>query len=138
MADSPKPKQKRRSSIDKNTKAFRASVYSSSVTMEGFLDKKSSGAMGRYQKRYFTLAGHYLKYYEVRQSVSPPFHDLSLCDLGFYNCAILLQNDQAKDDALKGTIDIGTASVIHQTGSNDDKIYIDVEGALIKVELTQL
>jgi hypothetical protein len=49
-----------------------------------------------------------------------------------------LQNDQAKDDALKGTIDIGTASVIHQTGSNDDKIYIDVEGALIKVELTQL
>ena len=47
--------------------------------MEGWLKKHSTGLIKRWQKRYFTIAGHYMKYYE----------------------------DEAKDEkSLKGTIDI--------------------------------
>lgn len=62
LASRTQQKQMRRNSIGKT--AFRPSVFNSPVTMESYLGKKSSGPLGRYQKRYFTLAGHYLKYFE--------------------------------------------------------------------------
>jgi hypothetical protein len=34
--------------------------------MEGFLEKQSSGALGkRWQRRFFVISGHYLNYYAV-------------------------------------------------------------------------
>ena len=42
---------------------FRNSVFESAATLrEGYLMKKSSGPIRRWQRRYFVLQGHYLKY----------------------------------------------------------------------------
>ena len=72
----------RKGSIDKQTRSSRPSVFSGPVAMRGFLDKKSSGAVARYQRRFFVLGGHYLKYYEVRSHTPllarpPPFFRLN-------------------------------------------------------------
>jgi hypothetical protein len=58
MADAPAP---RKSSFSK--KGFRPSVFEEAIVKEGKLFKLSSGMIKRYQERYFTLQGHYLKYY---------------------------------------------------------------------------
>jgi hypothetical protein len=42
---------------------FSPSIFEEAITKEGKLYKKSSGMIKRYQERYFTLQGHYLKYY---------------------------------------------------------------------------
>jgi hypothetical protein len=60
-----KKAQRRRSSIIKDSKLFRDSVYESPTIMEGFLEKKSQGYLTQYNRRYFKMAGHYLKYYNV-------------------------------------------------------------------------
>ena len=41
-------------------------MFEAPTLCEGYLKKMSTGMIKRWQKRYFTLAGHYLKYYEVR------------------------------------------------------------------------
>jgi hypothetical protein len=51
----------RKSSFSK--RGFRPSVFEEAVIKEGKLNKLSSGMIKRYQERYFTLQGHYLKYY---------------------------------------------------------------------------
>jgi hypothetical protein len=44
---------------------FRNSVFESPATLkEGYMFKKSSGAVKRWQRRYFVLQTHYLKYYD--------------------------------------------------------------------------
>jgi hypothetical protein len=51
------------SSIVRKKSNFRKSSVQPPMTMAGFLSKKSRGAMQhRWQKRYFAVAGHYLKY----------------------------------------------------------------------------
>jgi hypothetical protein len=71
----------RKGSIDKQPRSSRPSVFSGPVVMQGFLDKKSSGAVARYQRRFFVLGGHYLKYYEVAPTPllarPPPFFRLN-------------------------------------------------------------
>ena len=37
---------------------------------EGYLEKQSSGLITKWQSRYFELAGHYLKYYQDKQTKS--------------------------------------------------------------------
>ena len=75
--------QRKQSSFAKS--GFRNSVFEAPVIMEGWLKKHSTGMIKRWQKRYFTIAGHYMKYYE----------------------------DEAKDEkTLKGTIDIEEARVV--------------------------
>ena len=39
-------------------------MYEGDVLMEGTLSKQGSGVMKRWAKRYFTLRGHYLKYFK--------------------------------------------------------------------------
>ena len=39
-------------------------MYEGDVLMEGTLSKLSSGVVKRWSKRYFTLRGHYLKYFK--------------------------------------------------------------------------
>ena len=50
--------------------ARRNSVSGVETQMEGFLEKKSSSLKGSYQSRYFVMAGHYLRYYPNKQSVT--------------------------------------------------------------------
>jgi hypothetical protein len=58
-------------SSSKRKKGFRASAVSAStvVLMEGSLMKHSSGVLKKWQRRYFTIAGHYLKYGTSREAV---------------------------------------------------------------------
>ena len=55
----------------KAKKDFRASAVSGSdaVLLEGELLKRSTGLVKRWQKRYFAVAGHYLKYADSEQAV---------------------------------------------------------------------
>ena len=57
---SPK-KQRRRSSIVKNKKLFRPSVYDGRLEHEGYLEKRSTGVYVRWQRRFFSVRGNYLK-----------------------------------------------------------------------------
>ena len=43
--------------------AFRNSVFDEACIIEGYLKKYSHGVFRRWQDRYFTVQGHYLKYY---------------------------------------------------------------------------
>ena len=43
--------------------AFRNSVFDEACIIEGYLKKYSHGVFRRWQDRYFTIQGHYLKYY---------------------------------------------------------------------------
>ena len=56
-----KGKPRRRSSIVKNKRHFRASVYEGKVEMEGYLEKRSTGLYQRWQRRFFSIRGNYLK-----------------------------------------------------------------------------
>ena len=57
-------KTRRRASIVKNKKLFRPSVYDGRLEFEGYLEKRSSGVRGgRWQRRFFSVRGNYLKYF---------------------------------------------------------------------------
>jgi hypothetical protein len=57
-------KARRRASIVKNKKLFRPSVYDGRLEFEGYLEKRSSGVRGgRWQRRFFSVRGNYLKYF---------------------------------------------------------------------------
>ena len=43
---------------------FRASVTLGTEACSGFLEKKASGALAGWQKRWFVAGGHYLRYYK--------------------------------------------------------------------------
>ena len=45
-------------------------MFQQSVLKEGNLEKLSSGLLKKWQSRYFELAGHYLKYYQDKQTKS--------------------------------------------------------------------
>merc|ERR1712130_651554 len=93
--------RRRRSSIIKDKKFFRNSVYESPTVMEGYLEKKSQGYLTQYNRRYFKLAGHYLKYY----------------------------NDSGQgDDEIKGVIDLYDLDSCFQTGPKQDKIILKLRG----------
>ena len=40
--------------------------------MPRWMDKRTSGMFQRWQRRYFVLSGHYLRYYNVRRIGDPP------------------------------------------------------------------
>ena len=40
---------------------FRKSTFGQDCQIKGFLEKKSQGAFKRWQRRYFEVAGHYLR-----------------------------------------------------------------------------
>jgi hypothetical protein len=50
--------------------AQRGSVFQQPVLKEGYLEKQSSGMVKKWQSRYFELSGHYIKYYEKKESKS--------------------------------------------------------------------
>ena len=57
-------KARRRASIVKNKMLFRPSVYDGRLEFEGYLEKRSSGVRGgRWQRRFFSVRGNYLKYF---------------------------------------------------------------------------
>jgi len=93
--------QRKQSSFAKS--GFRNSVFEAPVIMEGWLKKHSTGMIKRWQKRYFTIAGHYMKYYE----------------------------DEAKDEkTLKGTIDIAGLQSASQT-QMEGEIQLIIKGETI-------
>jgi MoxR-like ATPase len=47
-----------------------ATVFQQSILMEGYLEKQSSGILMKWQSRYFELSGHYLKYYQNKETKS--------------------------------------------------------------------
>ena len=57
------PKKTRRQSFRKGDQQ-RASVYEDDIQHCGYLQKQTQGAIKRFQKRYFEVSGHYLRYYE--------------------------------------------------------------------------
>jgi hypothetical protein len=63
-----KGKARRRASVVKDKKAYRASVYTNGAgdpppVQQGYLEKQSSGLLKKWQARYFSLSTHYLKYF---------------------------------------------------------------------------
>ena len=59
------------SRFDKKKEGWRGSVYQQPVLKEGYLQKQSSGlVLKQWLRRYFELGGHYLKYYENKQTKS--------------------------------------------------------------------
>ena len=52
--------------------AFRNSVFGEQALQEGYLLKLSAGVVKRWQRRYFVLSGHYLKYYEDEKDKGEP------------------------------------------------------------------
>ena len=90
----------RRSSVTKDKKMYRASVYDTAqeALVDGYLSKKSTGARGKYTRRYFEASGHYLKYWDQR----------------------------VKDEVPKGTIDLHHVVRIAQSGSKHDKIFLEL------------
>ena len=49
---------------------LRGSVFEQAVLKEGYLEKQSNGMTKSWQSRYFELSGHYIKYYEKRETKS--------------------------------------------------------------------
>ena len=57
-------------------RGFRGSVFGEQALREGYLLKQSAGVVRRWQRRYFVLGGHYLKYYEnEKDKVSIVLHE---------------------------------------------------------------
>eukprot|EP00937_MAST-01D_sp_MAST-1D-sp2_P004266 g4266.t1 len=82
---------------------FRNSVFEAPVIMEGWLKKHSTGLIKRWQKRYFTIAGHYMKYYD----------------------------DETKNEkALKGTIDLNGLQSAAQTAL-EGELQLVIKGETI-------
>jgi hypothetical protein len=52
------------------TAGLRGSVFQQPVLKEGYLEKRSSGLVKKWQSWYFELSGHYIKYYERKQTKS--------------------------------------------------------------------
>ena len=60
------PRERKNSGFLKDLSAIQGrhpSIHQHPILKEGYLKKKSSGALARWQERYFTLQGPYLKYY---------------------------------------------------------------------------
>ena len=82
---------------------FRNSVFEAPVIMEGWLKKHSTGLLKRWQKRYFCVAGHYMKYYD----------------------------DETKNEkALKGTIDLNGLQAASQTAM-EGELQLIIKGETI-------
>jgi hypothetical protein len=92
----------RKSSFGKVSKGakVRGSVFTSSVKMEGFMKKHSTGMIKRWQRRYFAVKGHYLSYYE---------------------------NENMADTELKGTIDLQNLQAVGLT-STEGELQVIVDG----------
>lgn len=58
----PKPRSRTKSD-------FRKSMFDEPCIIKGYLSKKSGGVVKRWQKRYFEVAGHYLKYADDQDSI---------------------------------------------------------------------
>ena len=73
-----KKKKKKKAMLNLKRTPQRASMYEGDVVLEGELQKQTSGSLRRWVTRYFTIRGHYLKYYqdEEKESVKGVF-DLS-------------------------------------------------------------
>ena len=54
----------RKASASISKRNFRSSTTTSPAVIEGYLEKKSSGIVKRWQQRWFSVAGHYLRYHE--------------------------------------------------------------------------
>eukprot|EP00935_MAST-01C_sp_MAST-1C-sp1_P001773 g1773.t1 len=95
------------SRFDKKKAAWRGSVFQQSVIREGYLEKKSSGMVKQWQRRYFELSGHYLKYYEDKATKS--------------------------DETLKGTIDAHEIGEIGAGKGGAITIVMSDDGAKINL-----
>jgi hypothetical protein len=102
----------RKSSFGKIKKGakVRGSVFTSSVTCEGYLKKHSSGVIKRWQKRYFAIKGHYMNYYE---------------------------NENMGDKQLKGTIDLLNLQAAGST-SVEGEVQVIIDGVSTSVLVTPL
>jgi hypothetical protein len=69
---------------------MRTSVFQQAVLKEGYLEKLSSGLAKQWLSRYFELSGHYLKYYEKKETKS--------------------------DVMLKGVVDLNDVNKVHAEG----------------------
>eukprot|EP00937_MAST-01D_sp_MAST-1D-sp2_P007584 g7584.t1 len=88
--------------------AFRNSVFEDAILIEGYLKKFSHGVFKRWQERYFTVQGHYLKYYTDSNKIR-------------------------KD--LKGTIDLDDMQSCRLTGKSKGEFQLQLKGegdALLK------
>jgi MoxR-like ATPase len=79
---------------------MRSSVFQQSILMEGYLEKQSSGILMKWQSRYFELSGHYLKYYQNKETKS--------------------------DETLKGAVDLREISAV--TAHNEQLTIATTDG----------
>jgi cytoskeletal protein RodZ len=77
-------RQRKSSAFDKSSQ--RRSVFQQPILREGYLEKQSSGRIQKWQSRYFELSGHYLKYYENKETKS--------------------------DETLKGAVDLSSVNTV--------------------------
>ena len=78
-------------------------MFGQSVLKEGYLEKESSGMLKKWQRRYFELSGHYLKYYENKQTKSDEtakgkidVHEISEMALGKDGVMVIVMKDGGK------------------------------------------
>jgi hypothetical protein len=57
-------------SSSRKKSGFRKSTFDQPCQIKGYLEKKSTGVRKRWQKRYFEVAGHYLKYSQDEGSIN--------------------------------------------------------------------
>ena len=92
------------SRFDKRKEGWRGSVYQQPVLKEGYLQKQSSGlVLKQWLRRYFELGGHYLKYYENKQTKSDEtakgkidVHEISEMALGKDGVMVIVMKDGGK------------------------------------------
>jgi hypothetical protein len=96
-----------------NKKNFRKSVFvedGSAVLQSGYLQKQSTGVFKRWQKRFFLVSGHYLKYYESEAD----------------------SKGEKSESKLKGTIDLREIISVALPGSGDE-FHINTVSDVTKV-----
>jgi hypothetical protein len=69
-------------SSSRKKSGFRKSTFDQPCQIKGYLEKKSTGVMKRWQKRYFEVAGHYLKCSQDEGSINDEGSIKSAIDLG--------------------------------------------------------
>jgi hypothetical protein len=68
-------------SSSRKKSGFRKSTFDQPCQIKGYLDKKSTGVIKRWQKRYFEIAGHYLKCSQDEGSIGDESSIKSAIDL---------------------------------------------------------
>jgi hypothetical protein len=93
-----------------NKKNFRKSVFAdeAGVLQSGYLQKQSTGVFKRWQKRYFVISTHYLKYYESK-------------------------SDSDNESKIRGTIDLKETLSVNVPNTMNQEFHLNTASDVAKV-----